>query len=372
MKTGSILIIGGYGHVGRTIATVLAEYFPGQVIAAGRDIRKAEALSQVTGGKVRPQALDLFDPNLKVEKLLDGVAQVIMCLDQPDTCFVERVIQKGVDYIDITASSDFLEAMAGLDGAARTAGTCAVLSVGLVPGLTNLMAAQTVAALDEVQHMDIFVLLGMGDDHGDAAVQWTLRNLHSEFTVLEDGEEVRVRSFEDGVPTLFPGIGERTAYRIDFPDQHVLPKTLGINSVSSRLAFDLEILTKGIAALKKAGLLGFLRHPRGRQIATRMLKTLRFGSDQFILKLETTGTRNGHEFQTNSIVRGADEAHKTGLVAAQVARRLYSGEFPAGVFHIEQRFHPDEFISSIQGIMYESGNPTVSSEKTRTSSRVEE
>lgn len=36
MKPGKILVVGGYGSVGKTIALLLAKEFPGQVIAAGR------------------------------------------------------------------------------------------------------------------------------------------------------------------------------------------------------------------------------------------------------------------------------------------------------------------------------------------------
>lgn len=42
---GKILVVGGYGNVGRIIGIELADRFPGQIIAAGRNyqIRKASA-----------------------------------------------------------------------------------------------------------------------------------------------------------------------------------------------------------------------------------------------------------------------------------------------------------------------------------------
>lgn len=190
MKTGKFLIVGGYGCVGRTISTVLANQFPGRVVAAGRDIRKAEKLSRETDGKVLPLALDIFDPEVNnIDRVLEGVSQVIMCLDQPDTCIVEQIIRKGVDYIDITAAGGFLTAMGNLADLAKTSGSSVVLSVGLEPGLTNLLAAYAATTLDDIEHLDIFVMLGMGDAHGDAAIQWTLENINTEFSVLEKGIE---------------------------------------------------------------------------------------------------------------------------------------------------------------------------------------
>jgi len=298
MKTGRFLIIGGYGQVGRTISSKLASQFPGQVVAAGRNIRK------------------------------------------------------GVDYIDITAASGFLAALEKLNDLAKTTGSSVVLSVGLEPGLTNLLAAHAVSILDETRHLDIFVMLGMGDVHGDAAIRWMLDNIHTEFTVLENGVEKTVRSFEDGLHTEFPGIGARTAFRFDFPDQHSLPKTLGIDSVSSRFCFDLELVTRTLAALKKTGALRILHQQRAIDFFVKLTKNLRFGSNQFALKVDAVGRRNGGEIKVSSAVRGADEAHMTGLVAAEVAHRLYSGKYPAGVFHIEQLFDPCEFINSLHGIHF--------------------
>jgi saccharopine dehydrogenase (NAD+, L-lysine forming) len=76
MKPEKILIIGGYGHVGRTISIEFANRFPGQVIAAGRNIQKAESFSQETEGKALPLSLNIFNSNVNIEAALDGVSQV--------------------------------------------------------------------------------------------------------------------------------------------------------------------------------------------------------------------------------------------------------------------------------------------------------
>lgn len=344
MAPGKILIIGGYGQVGRMISTKLADQFPGDVIAAGRNIRKAESLSQVTGGKVLPLAFDLFAPKVNFAKVLEGVSLVIMCLDQPDTRLVEQIILQGIDYMDITAASEFLAAVENLDDCAKASGSTVALSVGLEPGLTNLLAADAKNTLDEadkvhpIKHLDIFVLLGMGDAHGDAAIHWMLDHILAEFTVLEHGQEKKVRSFEDGKPTCFPGIGRRTAYRFNFPDQHSLPKTQEINSVSSRFCFDQEIVTRSMALLKRIGLLHSLQSPRVKGAVVQGMKKLRFGSDQFALKTEALGKKNGAEVKLSSTIRGANEARLTGLVTAEVAQRLYSNPHPSGIFHIDQLF----------------------------------
>lgn len=352
MKSGKILIIGGYGHVGQTISTTLADPFPGKIIAAGRNLSRAEAFSRATGGKVLPLELDITSSNGSLDAALDGVVQVIMCLDQSDTRFVEQTLQRGIDYLDITAAGDFFATIEKLDPLAKSAGSTAVISVGLAPGLTNLLAAQAAATLDKVNSLDISILLGMGDAHGDAAIQWTLENILADFTVIENGQPKAVSGFSDGKKINFPGFGKRTAYRFNFPDQRSLPKTQGISSVSTRLGFDLEVVTNAFAFFKRAGFLRFLQSEKARRIVMQALKTLRFGSNQFVLKVDALGKQDGVAARYRAAIRGAGEARYTGLVAAEVAKKLYAGDYPAGVFHIDQEFSLHEIIDGIEGIQF--------------------
>jgi saccharopine dehydrogenase-like NADP-dependent oxidoreductase len=342
-----ILVVGGYGNVGKIISTTLAKDNLVQVVAAGRDMHKAERLSQETNGKVTPFVFDLFDPEVDFEMVLDGVSQVVMCLDQPNVRFVEACFQRGIDYIDITANTAFFLLVEAMNTLAKENGSCAVLSVGLAPGLTNILAAHVATVLDEIKHLDIFVMLGMGDTHGEAAVQWMLENSNIEFSILEKGKEKRVRSFEDGKRTFFPGIGERTAYRFNFPDQHSLPRTQGITSVSTRFCFDIEVMTKAFATFKRIGVLQILKNERIKEIFIRSFERLHFGSDQFALKVEASGRKNHDEILACSIIRGVGEARMTGLVATQMARCLYMEDYPSGVFHIDQLFELQPLIENM-------------------------
>jgi saccharopine dehydrogenase (NAD+, L-lysine forming) len=84
-----------------------------------------------------------FDPlGLREDdKLPDGVSLVVMCLDLPDTAFVRKRLQQGIHYIDISASYDLLSQIELLDLQAKQRNVTLVLSVGLAPGLTNLLTA---------------------------------------------------------------------------------------------------------------------------------------------------------------------------------------------------------------------------------------
>lgn len=341
-----ILVVGGYGSVGQVVASALGEKYPGRVIAAGRNYDKAKAFSAKTKEKVLALALDVLNPNPN-EQILRGVELVIMCLDQPDTRFVEFCLKRGISYVDVTANADFLADVERLDPQARDNQACALLSVGLSPGLTNILAKLAKASLSELERLDIFILLGLGDAHGEAAVRWTVENINRDFTVIENGRQKNVSSFEDGLRTDFPGIGDRMAYRFNLSDQHVIPRTLGINTVSTRLGFDLDFVTKSFAFLKKAGALNLLSSRGARELLVKSLQNYRFGSEQYVIQVRATGQHKGEAKEIAYAVAGEKEARGTGKVAALLAERLIRESFPAGVFHSEQLVDPEDFITEL-------------------------
>lgn len=232
LKT-NILIVGGYGAVGRVIAQALADKFPGLVIVAGRSYEKADALAQGSDGKIKPYQLDLTTAHENPE-ILDGVAVVVMCLDVPDMRFVQQILQRGIHYVDITADDGILRQIEALANVAKVGGSTAVVSVGLSPGLTNLLAKYAQTRFDVPQRVDIYIFLGMGEAHGSAATRWTIQNLNADYTVSENGVLRQVSSFVDHRSVNFPdSLGKREVYRFNFSDQHVIARTLDIPTVST-------------------------------------------------------------------------------------------------------------------------------------------
>lgn len=356
-----LLIVGGYGHVGRTISTRLADHFPGRVIAAGRNYHKAQAFSQETGQKVLPLELDISAPDA-YDEVLNDVSVVVMCLDQTDTGFVEACLRRGIHYVDISATYRFLSKVEALDAEAKKYGATAVLSVGLAPGLTNLLAAQAKSQLAEMQQADIFILLGSGEAAGEASIRWILDNLNTDFPVWENGIERPVSSFSEGKQTDFSnGFGKRTAYRFNFSDQNVIPKTLGLETASTWLCFDSALMTSLFALLKKTGLVNLLRFKPIYEAVVKLFKIVHIGSDEFVIKVEAKSDLNEQQGSYAFAVSGREEGRITGEIAAEVARRLVSTSFSPGMYHIEQLFEPHEFINALdadlQFTKYELGTP---------------
>ncbi|MBD0381473.1 hypothetical protein [Paenibacillus sedimenti] len=51
-------------------------------------------------------------------------------------------------------------------------------------GLTSLLARRAKNLMDETDSIDISIMLGLGDHHGKAAIEWTIDNLGMKYDVI--------------------------------------------------------------------------------------------------------------------------------------------------------------------------------------------
>ncbi|MNI54315.1 hypothetical protein D3C73_1092050 [compost metagenome] len=230
----------------------------------------------------------------------------------------------------------------------------AILSVGLAPGLTNLLALQAKQTMDQIKSVDIAIMLGLGDSHGKAAIEWTVDSLNSSFRIMDNNRRMTVDSFTEGKKTDFGGdLGQHRAYRFPFSDQQTLPHTLDIGSISTRLCFDSRVVTVLLALMKRLGLARLLRSKRIRNLMVSSMSKLRFGSDRYAVKVDAYGQKGGLDASVHYFLQGTNESKITAITAAAVADAVYCVELPAGVHHVEQLFelslHEDHVTLKVTG-----------------------
>lgn len=339
-------MVGGYGQVGKVICDELGKLYPYKVYAAGRSFQKAEQFSVRTGRKVLPLQLDVNEPI--AGDFFRDVSMVVMCLDLQNTEFVHSCVNHQVDYIDITADYSVMSKIQEI----RPAESTVILSVGLAPGITNMLVKQGKNQLDQVDSADIYILLGLGETHGRAAIEWTVDHLNADFSVFEQGHRKQVTSFSDGKRIDFSErLGTKKAFRFNFSDQHVLPQTLGLPSVSTRLCFDSAMVTSLLASLKRLGLLQWIKHPLIRKKVVDLFEKSQRGSEIYVAKVDVKGQLNGQKVRYQGAIRGEKEFVATGKVAAYVAKNVYACHTPPGVFHMEELFQPTDLFTDLKDIL---------------------
>jgi hypothetical protein len=285
----TVLVLGGYGAVGARIVAEL-RHEGAEAIAAGRDPVRAD------------RVVDLRD-EASYRAALSTVDVVVNASGLENPNLAVATTDYGAAFVEISATTDYVAALERLEPRAPV-----LVSVGLAPGLTNLLAAAVHEAA--AGPIDLLVLLGAGEGHGAAATAWSYRLLGHGF---RDPTGDQVRNYTR--PTAFdlPGGGRRRAYRADFSDQHALTLDLGV-PVRTYFCLDSRIATTALAALTWVP--GASRFPRGLHLP---------GSDRWLaLARASDGTRRWAD--------GRGQSQATALMAAIAARTVPA--LPAGIHHL--------------------------------------
>lgn len=322
---GSIIVIGASGAVGSAIARSLDACQKYKLVLAGRRIAPLEKLKRSLQSDAEIMQVDVahFDE----PGLLKGAALLIMCVDIPDNRIPKACAEQGIRYMDISASRQVLHYLEATDAVAREYNVPMLFSVGLAPGLTNLLAQCVIDKLPDATILEIYVLLGLGEAHGDQAFQWTFENLHKTYAIRRDGLDKIVKSFTE--PKTTDLMGKRRFYLFDFVDQHILKQTKGMHSVSTRLAFDNRFFSRLVGLLRITGLTKIYRNRRVQGVMMRLLKKIRLGSDVYGIKVIA---RNDSGQSESAFLQGHNEGAVTAAVATGMVPLLLERK-ASGLLH---------------------------------------
>lgn len=330
MSKRSVLIVGGYGQVGRAMAARLRQMGCTAVTIGGRRRAPAQGVAEKLG--YRWTTIDLNDGRTW-SGALEGIDVVVVCMDQDGPAFAEAVLERGLGYIDITASDDLFRQIEALEAFAIASGGWAVLSVGLAPGLTNLMAQACADGMDQVEKIEIGILLGLGDAHGTAALNWTLEN-------LRPYPSSAIRRIAFGSRSV-----QRASIPFDFADQHVLMRRHGYERVTTRLAFDTPLVTAG--GLRLLGHLGRIQGMRG--VMRWLFSKFRVGSDRVGLSVTAVGRTQGKPSRRFMSFEARKEAEITALMASQTIVLMLDEPPQTGIHHLEEIRGIDDFADGLRG-----------------------
>lgn len=344
----AVLVVGGYGAVGGGIVRALLHDSPCHVLVAGRSLERARAFCQTHGPRVTAMALG--EGNLPTpEALPHRIAVVVNCVEEASLRIALQCQAAGIHYVDVSATASVLDAVQTRWAAGESQCSSAVLSVGVAPGLTNLLVRQACDQMGPLRHADITVLLGAGEAHGLAAIRWTLDRLGAAFTIQTHAGPKAVRAFGESRPVrLAAPYGRRTAYRFDFSVQHTLPRTLALQSAATWLCFDSRLATQIFAWMARLR----VRHWLPPDVLAKSLAWTAahapVGGSGFMVQVDAL-SRAGD--RASWAVVGDGEAACTAAVAARVACMLLAGRLAPGAHHIEEVLALDDVLAGCTSVL---------------------
>lgn len=343
-KLKDVLVLGGYGAVGSAVCKEISRLFDGRILIAGRNLQQAKKLAQRFGERGESVQLDVTD-SATYQNLLDRVSVVVNCVECNNVEIARDCLARSTHYVEVSATFEILEQLQTLQQAAKLGNAMAVLSVGVAPGLTNLLALYAQSHLKQLSKAELFLLFGFGEKHGEAALRWTLKNLGQRFFVGLDGDRKEVYSFGEGRSATLPKpFGKRMAYRFNFSDQHTLPATLGIDSVNTWMCFDSRLATSFFSLMVNSGMASLLPLWHTSKLVAALSHWVTWGTTRFVIQVDVTA-KDGKERSFALI--GDGEARMTGIVAAHVAKHLLEAEVTPGIWHIEEILSLDRLLFDV-------------------------
>lgn len=164
---------------------------------------------------------------------------VVNCVEHNKLAVTQLCLAHSVHYAEVSATVQILRQLEALQVEAERTNATAVLNVGVAPGLTNLLAHHAQSRLGPLARADLFVLLGLGEVHGEAAIRWLLQNLGQRFAIVAGGVRQEVRFFTKGLSTIMPqSFGRRTAFLVT-----------SLASTRFRLRWESGLCTPGYASI---------------------------------------------------------------------------------------------------------------------------
>jgi hypothetical protein len=284
-------VLGGYGAVGAEVASQLRAGGD-EAVVAGRDPTRAD------------RVVDLHEPGAATYRTaLARIDVVVNAAGVEDPALAAIAAERGAAFVDITATSGYVAALERLRPPRPV-----LVSVGLAPGLTNLLAAAV--HYTQPGPIDIALLLGAGERHGAAATVWSYGLLGKRF---RDPDGRLVRNYTRPRRFDLPGDGRRRLYRADFADQHALSRDLGV-PVRTYFGVDSRLATTLLAGL--TWIPGASRAPQGLHLP---------GTDRWLALARAAGG-------TTRWAAGRGQSHATAVMTAAAAR--VAVRLPAAVHHL--------------------------------------
>lgn len=341
--TPSVAVVGGYGTVGRVVATLLRERHPElDLVVAGRRTEAAAGfaahLSTLPGRPVRSAVVDVTLPDPLQDSPFTDV--VVVAVNDSDDNLLRAAVRRGSAVVDVARwphrVTDAQDVVAGLAATAPV-----VLASGWMAGVAAVVAAATTRTRP-ARHVDIDVLLSPADAAGPDSLAGFV-DVHREFTLHEAGVARRVRGLSDPHRVRFSDGRTLRTRRLGSPEQQSLVETGLTRGAAVRISFGHHVTDATLAVLVGSGL--WARLPRSWRFRLLHNPTPSGAGHEVAVTVQDGETRR------TTVRDEAGQAHLTAAGAVlQIERILGPAGPPVGVSFPEQSEDPARDVATLRSL----------------------
>ena len=271
MATFITLVLGGYGNFGARICRALAggaaPQHGMQLLVAGRDAVRAQALAGTLGHGAQGVALDHQAPGLAQRLRTLGVDLVIHTagpFQAQAFAVAQAAAEAGAHYIDLADGRRFVcDFPAAMQASFAAAGRTAVTGASTVPALSSAAIDHLCAGWQHIDSIDICIAPAQQAPRGEATLAAVLSYCGLPVAVWEGGRWQQRHGWAEPVPVHFQRLRSRLGAVCDIPDLEIFPDHYRVRDrVMFRAALEVGLAQRSFATLATLRRWGVLRSPQ--------------------------------------------------------------------------------------------------------------
>lgn len=354
--TNRVLIVGGRGRIGNSVAQDLVTHTDAEVTITGRDPNGSLG-PELPRDRSHYLALDLAD-SAALQQAVSASNLVVHCagpFHYRDASVLKTCIEAGVNYIDVSDSRSFTSRALELREIAKQSGITAIINTGIFPGISNSMVRRDVEELDTAEHIHLSYVVGGSGGAGVTVMRTTFLGLQTPFEVWKNGTWQQVKPYTERETIEFPApYGKTGVYWFDMPEVLTLAETFPVNTVITKFGTFPDLynhLTWFVAKywppswLRNKGVIEFLSY-----VSYGMTSVSNnFSGVGVAVRSQVTGIKNGKSAQVCSIALHDNAAAATGIGTGSIAQLILEGKLTKpGVWSVEQALSTELFERSME------------------------
>ncbi|RLN00189.1 uncharacterized protein C2845_PM06G14880 [Panicum miliaceum] len=247
-RSARVLVLGGTGRVGWSTATALSKLRPDlSILIGGRNREKGKSLASKFGKRSEFVQVDIHDASM-LEEALCGVDLVVHAagpFQREDKCTVlEAAISTKTPYVDVCDDVDYSWRAKGFHEQAKASGVPAIITAGICPGVSNVMAAELVHAARskkacKPERLRFFYYIAGSGGVGPTTLASSFLLLGEDVIAYNKGEEIKLKPYSGALNIDFgKGVGKKNVYLLNLPEVKSTFKVLRVPTVSARFGSD--------------------------------------------------------------------------------------------------------------------------------------
>jgi len=150
----AVVVLGGYGRLGRLCVHDLASRVSANLVVAGRNLQRAESLALSLGERASGVYVDAHDPRT-LARALDGASAVLACTSGDSLLALQTALELRVPFVGVSPLPLEARSRAHVAELAWRAQVPVVLWAGALPGLPGILAEALVRHLPTIRRLRI-------------------------------------------------------------------------------------------------------------------------------------------------------------------------------------------------------------------------